>query len=247
MAAPATSSRFKSILAWALGVFFVLIGLISIGAHPIRGILLFLAAAILIPPTSRLIQEKAKLSLPRSNKIIVGIFALVIAISLTPSPDTTQNTTTASNDTAPVVEQPQTPEDKIRAVVADVHSGQTNMGKTRIISTEVMKEGNGYKVWVKFNADENLTANMTISAMKSDMAAYYIALYSQDLGVVNAAVTANLELTDKYGNKSDERVFETVLTKEEAQKLNWSESDTMLRRQFIPNIWVVAYVHPVAR
>ena len=213
----------------------------------------FLVVGLILPTTfSRFFKGQAtrkKIGLTFGGAMIVffllfGVTTETPASQQNPNP---QTTATASNDEAPIVEQLQTPEDKIKTMIASAFSAKTNMGKTRVIDTEVTKQGEGYKVWVKFNADENLTASMTISAMKSDMAEYYRALYSQDLGVANATVTAYLELTDKYGNKSDERVFETVLTKAEAQKLNWNESDTMLRRQFIPNVWVVAFAHPVAR
>lgn len=87
--ANSAKSKIKSIAAWGFGIVFGIVGLSSISSHPVRGILLLLATAVLLPPLSRMVGQKASVFLRTSSKVVVGILALIIALSLTPPPSAT--------------------------------------------------------------------------------------------------------------------------------------------------------------
>ena len=66
------------ILNWIFGVLFGLTGIVSVFSEPIPGIVMLVMAAILLPPVTKLVDQKWKFHLSRGMKIVVIIIGCVI-------------------------------------------------------------------------------------------------------------------------------------------------------------------------
>ena len=67
------------ILGWILGVGALLTGISQLGIAPVRGVISLLIAAVLIPPASKFLETKSKVSLSGGVKVLVVIVLAVIA------------------------------------------------------------------------------------------------------------------------------------------------------------------------
>lgn len=101
------------VLSWIFGIFLGLIGIISIFPEPILGIVMFIMAAVLLPPINKLIYKKWKFRLSTEIKtvvIIIGfiIFGIIIDTSQNNHPRQKQaisNTEQSKNEITPREEQ----------------------------------------------------------------------------------------------------------------------------------------------
>lgn len=66
------------VLSWILGVFLGLIGIISIFPEPILGIVMFIMAAVLLPPINKLVYKKWNFRLSTEIKTVVIIIGFII-------------------------------------------------------------------------------------------------------------------------------------------------------------------------
>ncbi len=73
----------KSIINWLFGILFIVIGigLVFTDSKFISGIIMFVVATILIPPTAKFIETKLSLKISFLVKIIIGIIGFIIFIS----------------------------------------------------------------------------------------------------------------------------------------------------------------------
>lgn len=196
---------------------------------------------------SPLHMDTKNISLKKALVIIPLVFVGVIIIAGLLAESGSRETPSQADAPSGTAMQAQTPEEKIRSAIANSLSSNTNMKKVRFLKVDVVQRGGDYEVVVDFNADENLTGAMTVSALKSDMAKVYSALFKGDLGVSKAMISGYLPLADKYGNTSDQPVYRTSLGRIEAQKINWGAESVMLWRQIIPSVWEEEMVHPIVR
>lgn len=67
------------ILGWILGVGALITGVSQLGISPVRGIFTLLIAAILIPPASKFLETKSKISLSGGVKVLVVVVLAIIA------------------------------------------------------------------------------------------------------------------------------------------------------------------------
>ena len=51
------------ILSWIFGVLFALTGIVSVFSEPIPGLVMLIMAAVLLPPVSKLVDQKRKIYL----------------------------------------------------------------------------------------------------------------------------------------------------------------------------------------
>jgi hypothetical protein len=58
--------------------------------------------------------------------------------------------------------------------------------------------------------------------------------------VCNASATALSEYSDAYGNKSDAQIYSTTLSRDVADRINWSN----LYAANFEQLWTVEYEHP---
>ena len=81
MSEQTTSSKkitFGLILSWIFGILFALTGIISVFFKPIPGIVMLIMAAVLLPPITKLVDQKWKFHLSSGVKVIVIIIGLII-------------------------------------------------------------------------------------------------------------------------------------------------------------------------
>jgi hypothetical protein len=143
------------------------------------------------------------------------------------------------------VKAPEPSEDeRIRTLVRETFKGTNNMKKERLRKVDVKKlTGGGWGVSVDFNADENLTTNLTKKGIESDMSEAYTALYTANMNVKQASVAAFFPLRDEYGNDMDGIVYKTLLTSDVADKINWQSEKLTLRARIIPGLWETAILN----
>lgn len=75
----------KSVLAWLFGIIFGLLGLLLLFTSFIGGLSLLIISAILIPPFSRLLEEKLKIKLSIGVKIAIIIVGIILAVMVSPN------------------------------------------------------------------------------------------------------------------------------------------------------------------
>jgi len=66
------------ILSWIFGVLFALTGIVSVFSEPIPGLVMLTMAAVLLPPVTKLVDQKWKFHLSDGIKIVVIIIGFVI-------------------------------------------------------------------------------------------------------------------------------------------------------------------------
>ena len=136
-------------------------------------------------------------------------------------------------------------EDQIKAVVASVLEGKTNLSHDeRLKAVDVVPQiDGGWGVFVELNADENFTPSLTKGGIEKEMSDVYMALYSVDRGVRTASVAAYLPTADKYGNASKQIVYKSILGVDEARKVNWATDKATLELQILPEVWETPIKH----
>lgn len=144
----------------------------------------------------------------------------------------------ASNPTTQQVQN--SPEQQIEQKIRSSLKAQTNNNKDKISEIRVNKsfgDQEGYVAIVTINVDDNLTDDLTKKGIWKDMSQIYTALYKDSKDTVEATVIANMDLTDKYGNKSNQVVLKTSLASLEASKVNWNQDESMLYLEILPKVW----------
>ena len=66
------------ILSWIFGVLFALTGIVSVFSEPIPGLVMLIMAAVLLPPITKLVDQKWKFHLSSGMKIVVIIIGFII-------------------------------------------------------------------------------------------------------------------------------------------------------------------------
>lgn len=140
-----------------------------------------------------------------------------------------------------------TPEEKIKGIIQKELKGKNNNDKPYLKDINLVMDNNEASVIINYNADENLTTNLTLTGIKGRMGELYTKLYKSNSPIKSVSVCAYMALTDKYGNASDDIVYTTVLSKEEAAKVNWSADESMLKYSILPKVWSNNFLHPALR
>ena len=91
------------ILSWIFGVLFALTGIVSVFSEPIPGLVMLVMAAVLLPPVTKLVDQKWKFHLSKGMKIVVIIIGFIIFGATI---DTSNVSTTQQNE--PQKEEEQT-------------------------------------------------------------------------------------------------------------------------------------------
>ena len=137
-----------------------------------------------------------------------------------------------------------TPQETIKSIIQKELKGKNNNDKPYLKDISLEMEGNEASVIISYNADENLTTNLTLTSIKGKMGELYTKLYKSHSPLKSVSVCAYMSLTDKYGNASDDIVYTTVLQKEEANKVNWNADDAVLKYSILPKVWHNNFLHP---
>lgn len=109
------------ILSWIFGVIFALTGIVSVFSEPIPGLVMLIMAAVLLPPVTKLVDQKWKFHLSGGIKAVVIIVGFIIFGSTINTSNTVRqqdkqlqqeqsasNTEQSKNETKPTEEQPKT-------------------------------------------------------------------------------------------------------------------------------------------
>lgn len=188
------------------------------------------------------------------NQAPVG--AVAAATPSAPQPEPTPASTPALSSTShvatatppnpsptpePPVRPTPKPDEALRAIVATAFAGDTNGEKKRLRDVQIVaQQGDGWGVFVQFNADENLTNGLTKGGIELRMRDGYKAIYGSGLPVRAASMAAWLDVVDQYGNKSEATVYKTILEGAVARKVNWSNTDIL----DWPAIWRTSILYP---
>jgi hypothetical protein len=165
---------------------------------------------------------------------IVLIIILVIASSGNKSKEVGEAFKQGEEQARQTLNENQTPEQKIEAKIRSSIGGKDKFGEIRVTS----QINGGYGAIVNFNGEDNLSEDLIKKGIWMDMAKVYTALFKEPMDVNEAVVFAHLNTVDKYGNNADQVVMKTRLGKEEAQKVNWGQDQSMLGLQILPEVWV---------
>lgn len=190
----------------------------------------------------------------RKSQKTIGCFLIIISIifiAIISNDDSSPASITSTKKELLQTElQNLTPKQKIEKVVKNELSGKTNImeEKNKFRKVEIVKQTDAsHGVFVEFNADDNLTKNLRKSGLEDQMSKIYKVLYTQNLDVATATITAYFLLVDKYGNESEGVVYKTILNKSEADKINWETNSATLRLQIVPSVWTTLIMHPEFR
>jgi len=152
--------------------------------------------------------------------------------------------TTPTPKVVPAAQQNITEQDKIKQSVTAVLAGETNNGKEKLKSVEVDPDPASektasptYSVTVSFNADDNLTNNLTRKGIESEMSDIYQVIYSNYKDVSSTQVAAYLDVVDQYGNTENSVVYTTILDQDVGYKINWSLDSATLEFEIVPKLW----------
>jgi len=229
---------------------FVLLFLVSLGC---------LVASLIKPSWFK--QESRK----RSALIFGGaslVFFILIAIVAPKTTPTTTVATTAAPEvpspatSTPVVAAPVVPVatstpantdadqiQQIKQLVYNVVHGTNSNGESNVREIDVTKASDdtddasatGWDVKVEINIDGSRTL------MNYSMAQIYDSIYANRKDIAKVDVVAFEPLIDQYGNQKDGEVYLTYLTGDQAYKVNWSQDQSTLLYQVLPNLWTVDY------
>ena len=103
------------ILSWIFGVLFTLTGIVSIFSEPIPGLVMLVMAAVLLPPVTKLVDQKWKFHLSKGMKIVVIIIGFIIFGATI---DTSNVSTTQQNEPQKEEKQTTQNEDVVKETVA---------------------------------------------------------------------------------------------------------------------------------
>ncbi|MDP8258814.1 MAG: hypothetical protein P9L90_05285 [Candidatus Aadella gelida] len=137
-----------------------------------------------------------------------------------------------------------TEDEQIEMLVSNELKGNNNMKTAYVRKIDVVEQTNGgLGVFVEYNADDNLTTNLSKGGIESKMSEIYTALYTSGKDIRTASVTAYFPLLDSYGNKKDGVVYKSVLNKTEADKVNWNADKSLLKVTILPSVWTTTALH----
>ena len=165
-----------------------------------------------------------------------------------PSPAATNKTAVPSPSSTPSASElakpvatatPISDQDVLKRGVTDGLA--SDHGTFRAINV-VPQDSGGIGAFVEINAPKNLPPSFTKTMVEYGMEDAYLALHKSGKDVTAMSVAAYLPLTDKYGNTSDVMVYKTLLRKDQADKINWSDDDTA--RNAIGHVWDVTILMP---
>lgn len=144
-----------------------------------------------------------------------------------------------------IVAPPSKSTQHIRELIADQLKGTNNLNKPYLRNIDVVQQVHGgWGVFVEYNADDNLWNGLIKAGIEKRMSEIYIALYTSIYDIRAASVSAYFPLIDKYGKQSDGVMYKSMLSKNEADKINWAADSAFLKLDILPTVWTTSILHP---
>jgi hypothetical protein len=134
------------------------------------------------------------------------------------------------------------PDVKLKRVVSTAFDGKTNTGnKPRLRKVDIVARNDGkYGVFVEFNANDNLTKGMMKRGIELEMIEAYKDIYTSNVHVYSASMSAYFPGTDKFGRSSEALVYKTILEGNVGRQINWKGDYQILD---FHKLWKVAMLH----
>lgn len=178
--------------------------------------------------------------------ITLGLLTFILLVFAVMTTDTSQQ-----NSSTPQSEQQTNEEtanlsekEQVELLVTQQLKGKNNLQKEYFREVRVTEQADGgWGVFAAFNAGDNLTTNLRKGGIEQKMSDIYIALYTSEHNIKQAAVVAYLPLVDQYGNEREDAVYKSSLDKVEADKVNWKADKATLQLQILPSVWTTTNLH----
>lgn len=178
--------------------------------------------------------------------ITLGLLTFILLVFAVMTTDTSQQ-----NSSTPQSEQQTNEEtanlsekEQVELLVTQQLKGKNNLQKEYFREVRVTEQADGgWGVFAAFNAGDNLTTNLRKGGIEQKMSDIYIALYTSEHNIKQAAVVAYLPLVDQYGNEREDVVYKSSLDKVEADKVNWKADKATLQLQILPSVWTTTNLH----
>jgi len=128
--------------------------------------------------------------------------------------------------------------DKIKNIYNSHLAGDNLEGKKYMRDLEIIETPNKkLSISISFNCDNGR------ALIEGKMGEIYCELYTYERPIYSVAISAYYPMVDKYGNEKNVLVLKTILSKKEANKINWSANKDDLIYTLIPRTWKLAWVH----
>lgn len=180
--------------------------------------------------------EKRGLS-TRTIVIVVAIIGALAVLAGLGANDDAPSRPAGVPASKPRAEEQQTHQARIRSLMG------SEFGDELRLVYVVSQAGEGWGVYVEFDASDSLTMGWIRSGIEGDMADAYDALFNSPYDVRQASMAAYSPTTDKYGNSSETVVYKTLLESGTARRVNWAESWAV----DWPRVWTTSMMHPELR
>jgi hypothetical protein len=133
--------------------------------------------------------------------------------------------------------------DAIETTVKEQLAGKRYIGHDNAVDklrrVDVVKQSNGgYTVSIEYNADDNISNDHIREGIWIQSSRLYSVLYA-GRGVQNASIAAYFPLREKDGSTRDQLVYETQLSKDQADKVDWTGDPDDLWHKVVPGVWHV--------
>lgn len=171
----------------------------------------------------------------------IGLAIIAVVISIIGSVifgngNQSKDTKTETNQQTVTTDLPE--DQQLRQIVDNVLSGKNNLDKDYVKNIDIDAQADGgWGVFVDYNADDNVTTSARKKSIEMKMSEVYIALYTSNKDVRNASVAAHFPLQDSYGNESDDVIYKSVLSKSDADKINFQANESTLKLRILPTAW----------
>ena len=164
--------------------------------------------------------------------LFVIIFGVIWVVNLGNGKSTDQSNSANVSANLPVDEQ-------LKQIVASAAVDGDGFADA-IREVRVIPEADGSNtVNVKFYQEKNIEKRF----LDQTMGVIYYALYSSGKDVGAVTVMATTDLVDSYGNGTEGIVYQTTISKADADKVNTSQDEAVLEMSVYPGLWVVQKQH----
>ena len=146
----------------------------------------------------------------------------------------------------PIRPEPRTPEERVRANVEDMPMfAKVESGDPKRVWVNFYNDNGCLDVVVKHRNSGGVPFGIVTQAddIEIEMWLIYTAIHADRRtheAVCDVSAQAYGDITDDYGQVTEEKLYETSLSRDAAARVNWSNADSVNYDQ----IWQVDYVHP---
>lgn len=169
---------------------------------------------------------------PWKMGIATFIYGLVIVVVIIAIIDPSSEPTSAPVDVSSL-----TMEDYAKYLVNDTLGEKTNTQKIAFISAS----GDNANIAININASENLTTSLQRTGILADSIDVYKKAFAERPGLNSLKLNWYLDLVDQKGNESSGVVVRLMVTRKNAESINWDNVIT----DNIPKIVDEYWEHPL--